>query len=127
MTGPISVGCCTKDEHQDRFLYADGRLPYVPEFRLSYDRVTRRLSAEEGNRRENGLDKHKAAVLAGLQSAGTAGALVGELERKLGVTKRGALSKAVAALLAEGLIVQRTEARNAKRNWLPEFAPEVTP
>lgn len=55
----------TKDEHQDRFLYADGRLPYVPEFRLSYDAATRRLSAEEGNRRENGLDKHKAAVLIG--------------------------------------------------------------
>lgn len=117
----------TKDEHQDRFFYADGRLPYVPEFRLSYDAAMRRLSAEEGNRRENGLDKHKAAVLAGLGSAGTAGALVGEMERKLGITKRGALSKAVAALLAEGLIVQRTEARNAKRNWLPEFAPEVTP
>lgn len=116
----------TKDEHQDRFLYADGRLPYVPEFRLSYDVVTRRLSAEDGNRRNSGLDRMKTSVLNALESAGAAGALMGELERKLNLGKKGGLADAVAALIADGLVVQRAAKSNGKRNWLPEFAPEVT-
>lgn len=113
----------TKNDQQDRFLYADGRLPYLPEFKLDYDADSRRLSAGEGNRRDAGLEKNKAAVLVGLEAAGTTGALVGELEKKLGITKKGALTAALRVLVADGLIVQRPAPNNAKRQWLPQFAP----
>lgn len=113
----------TKDENEDRFMYVDGRMDYVPEFRLDYDKHTRHLTAEQGNRRDNERTKHRPGVLNALETAGSAGALVGELEQKLQVSKKGALKSTVNDLISEGLVIQRRQG-NAKRTWLSRHAPE---
>jgi hypothetical protein len=112
----------TKDEHEDRFMYADGRMDYVPEFRLAYQRSTRRLVAEDGNRRDNSTEKYRTAILNVLEVVEKEGAAVGALEMRLDINKKGALTPALGDLIREGLIVQRKRG-NAKVNYLPQFAP----
>lgn len=80
----------TKDaETQERFLYADGRMEYVPEFKLVFDKATRHLSAEDGNRRTASVDKWRDQILNALEVAAEAGAKVSELESKLGCDQEG--------------------------------------
>lgn len=112
----------TKDEHDDRFLYADGRTGFVPEFRLNYNRDLRRLTAEDGNRRNNAVTRYRETVLTALEVVESEGAKVGELEQRLEIKKAGALSPVLRELVKEGLVVQVKEG-NAKRNYLKNFAP----
>nr|WP_253942372.1 AAA family ATPase [Nocardioides sp. zg-1230] len=114
-----------KDEHQDRFLYMEGRTGsgYVPEFKLEYDRSTRRLTGADGNRRTNGIDKWKPEILNALATVEGKGAIVGDLEKRLNVTKKGGLSGALSSLESEGLIV-RKKIGPSTRQWLKEHAPK---
>jgi hypothetical protein len=113
----------TKDaQTQDRYLYVDGRMQFVPEFKLVYDRDTRHLAYEDGNRKTASTDRYATQIVNVLEVVGAAGALVGELEDRLGVTKKGALSSALRQLITDGLVVQRASG-NGKRNWLAEHAP----
>jgi hypothetical protein len=118
----------SRDADDDtRFLYADGRLPYVPEFALDYDPATRRLSAGEGNRRGQASDKRLKEVLTVLDSAGQAGANTAELTRGLGISKRQ--EKGFSALLGRaagaGHVFRKVGGPGKEtRYWLPEHAPE---
>ena len=109
-------------EGGDRFLYADGRAGFTPEFRLSFDPGSRRLTAEEGNRRDYAARRYTSEVLNALEAAAGSGALVGELEERLSVKKKGSLKASLDALVQQGSVVQRKEG-NAKRTWLKEYVP----
>jgi hypothetical protein len=110
-----------------RYFYADGRLPYVPEFALEFDPATRRLSAGEGNRRGQGSDRQLQEVLNVLEAAGAAGANTSELKRVGGISKRQ--ETAFTALLkraaAAGQLSRSVGGKGKEtRYWLPAHAPE---
>lgn len=119
----------TKSKEPDdetRFFYADGRLPYVPEFKLNFDPVTRSLSAEDGNRRAQGSDRQLREVLNVLDAAGRTGANTGELIERCGISKRQ--GKAFSALLVraagEGHVFRKVGGNGKEtRYWLPDNAP----
>jgi hypothetical protein len=97
-------------------------MQFVPEFKLLYDRDTRHLAYEDGNRKTGRTDHYAAKVLNLLEVVSKDGALVGELEERLGVTKQGGLAGALRLLVEDGRVVQRKQG-TGKRNWLTEHAP----
>lgn len=115
----------TQGEDGERYCYAaDGRTgPAVAEFRLLFDHASRRLTAESGNRRDGLSELHQKDILNALDAAAEAGAAVGELEIRLDVKKKGALSASLKGLVADGRVIQHQKG-NSKRNWLPQFAPK---
>jgi hypothetical protein len=110
-----------------RFLYADGRLPFVPEFALEFDPETRRLSAAEGNRRGQASDRQLREVLTVLEAAGKDGVNTSRLKEAVGISKRQ--DKAFSALLGKATGAGHVfrivgGAGKETRYWLPENAPE---
>jgi hypothetical protein len=114
-------------DDETRYFYADGRLPYVREFKLDFDPATRRLSAEEGNRRGQASDKQLKEVLSILETAGADGANTSDLKRLCGISKRQ--ETAFTALLGRatgaGHVFRMVGGRGKEtRYWLPAHVPE---
>ena len=101
----------TKDAQQQRFMYSDERLAYVPEFQLVYDLATRRLTAEDGNRSDAAADKTLAQVVALLTAS--PGMKRGDIETALGSRKDKSLSRAIGQGLEDGAlrVLQRGKAK----------------
>lgn len=99
----------TKGDNGERFLYASGRLPDVPEFRLAYDINTRQLEAEQGSRRTAAGEKWRAPILNALETVEEVN--TGDLEKRLCVSGNGKLKRSLDMLLEEGLILCRPEGK----------------
>lgn len=103
----------TKNGAGERFLYAEGRLAEVPEFKLTHDPATRLLVAENGSRRSakaesDGEATDLLAQVVAMLVRDTPGMNVTELKTVMkeghGVTNNTAGSKAVGRALELGLI-----------------------
>lgn len=108
-----------------RYLYADGRMAAVPEFGLVYDPATRRLTAQDGNRRTLADSGQRDEVLAALEAAGTAGANTTQIEAALGSTKKGSFSKLLQSMGGQGYIERRVGGPGKEtRYWHPSHTPK---
>lgn len=98
-----------------RFFYADGRLPAVPEFALTYDAATRRLAAGDGNRRQATDDKllHRLLELVGEQP----GLTRGQLEEALRLRKGSGLTRVLRVAEDDGHVQVQVVGR-ARHHYL---------
>ena len=94
----------TKDEEQRRFLYAEGRLPTVPEFQLVYDAESRRLTAEPGNRRTTRDEDFAGQAVMQVQNAGPEGLTTTEVQNALNVKHDKRVLAALRDAEAGGLV-----------------------
>lgn len=111
----------TRNPTGERFLYAEGRLPDVPEFQVQMDLATRRLSAADGNRKASRANTLAADAQAAIANA--PGCNTTELVEvmKLGKGRGGGAAELRSLLDAQaGRLWRKVERRNGKtKRWFP--------
>jgi hypothetical protein len=108
----------------DRFLYAEGRMPYVPEFKLAFDPETLRMSAATGNRRTQEQERIYQQAVMVVQQAGSEGLSTTDVNKAMGRTRADGRPKdgKVGAALAEAERVGLLRSEPMKPNGARWFA-----
>lgn len=120
----------TKNGQGDRFMYAEGRLAPVREFRVAHDAATGLLTAEDGSRRSAKADGDNAAALLVQQIVDatpdlTTQEVMSQLGDRWGISNRTRANAAVKLADDRGLIHRVTVGRMKRCRPGPDPNPAV--